>query len=136
VTAFRFMFRARPLEVHDGDTVRLSLDRGLDGTETPEWIRLGGPGKGSPLNVYAPELHEPGGIECRDFAQMWLDLTARGSSGRWPLLVETWKTRGDESKVTLGRYLGDVIDLDGNSLNLAVAAFVAEHGHGGGTGAP
>jgi hypothetical protein len=133
---FRFIFRARLLEVHDGDTVKLSLDRGLDGTETPEWIRLGGPGVRSPLNVYAPELSEPGGIECQHFAAAWLAVhDALPSASGWPLVVETWKTSGDLSKTTLGRYLGNVTDAaTGESLNLAVAAFVTARGYGHGVG--
>jgi hypothetical protein len=131
VTAFRFLFRARLLEVHDGDTVRLGLDRGLDGTETPEWIRLGGPGKGSPLNVYAPELAEPGGTDCRAFVQSWLSPYRFDA---WPFVVETWKTSGDLSKITLGRYLGHVTDSAGVSLNDAVSAFVRERGYGPGAG--
>jgi hypothetical protein len=129
---FRFIFRARLLSVQDGDTVKLSLDRGLDGTETPEWIRLGGPGARSPLNVYAPELSEPGGIACRTFIEGWLFNHSVGV--RWPLIVETWKTSGDLSKLTLGRYLGNVTDTNGASLNLAVAAFVESNGYGHGVG--
>lgn len=132
---FRFIFRARLVDLHDGDTVRLSLDRGLDGTETPEWIRLGGPSSTSALNVYAPELSDNGGASCRGFTQIWLDDRARAARVRWPFMVETWKTSGDVSKLTLGRYLGNVTDAaTGESLNLAVAAYVKAQGYGGGIG--
>lgn len=128
---FRFVFRARLVEVHDGDTVRLSLDRGLDATETPEWIRLGGPTSASALNVYAPELGDLGGRECEGAARSWLEAR----EGAWPLVVETWKTRNDTSKVTLGRYIGAVSDATtGESLNLVMSAYVKAHGYGGGIG--
>lgn len=134
--AFRFVARARLLEVHDGDTVRLGIDRGLDGTTTPTWIRLGGPVAASPLNVYAPELADVGGIDCGRFTDAWLDEHGEHSPrAGWPFVIETWKTRGDEPKKTLGRYLGEVTcAASGESLNVAVAAYVKAKGYGGGTG--
>lgn len=114
--------RAQVLDVHDGDTLTALTDVGGGITWTIN-VRL--------LGVFAPELKEPGGPETRQFVLDWIAK----QPGKWPVVVTTARTKTDKDALTFDRYLGTVTSLDGtDSLNLAVMAFVAEHGYGGGTG--
>lgn len=131
--AWRWLWRAQtpdpadvPEVVHDGDTVTLQLDRGLDGTQTHVRLRLN--------SVKAPELNEPGGEDCRAEADRWLQ---QHGGGRWPLEVETYRTSTDYySKTTLERYVADVRSATtGESLNEHMTAYITAHGYGGGIGA-
>jgi len=115
--------RAKILDVHDGDTVTVLADSGRGITE--EYVvRM--------LGVWAPELRQPGGVECRQFVVDWL---ARQGPVKWPVVVTTARTSTDREVTTFGRYVATITSLDGtDNLNLAVMGFVAEHGYGGGTG--
>lgn len=140
---FEWRWRARlaphadvddPLGVHDGDTLTLELDRGLDGTRTLATLRLGGPTAGSDLWVDAPELEQPGGHDARLEVVRW--LLAHHTDERWPYRVQTWRTRTDRSsKATLARYIAHVTTPDGASLNREIRAWLATtsypHGIGG-----
>ena len=127
---FRWLFRARlpdpadvPDPVHDGDTITLLLDRGLDGSKTDTPLRL--------RRVFAPELAQRGGSECRAEAQHWL---AQHSSTRWPLVVETYRTSTDlHSKATLARYVAEVTS-GSDSLNDYLIDYVRARGYDRGTG--
>lgn len=120
------LWRVAVIETHDGDTVRLGVDRGIE--ESATWnVRLKG--------VFAPELTQPGGPECRSVVMAWLTNHSDGSA--WPFLLETFRTpRSDTEVMTLSRYVGRITAADGSCLNDVVQAFIAAQGYGGGIGAP
>jgi endonuclease YncB( thermonuclease family) len=114
--------RARIPENHDGDTVTVVLDQGFGDTKTIK-VRL--------AKVYAPELAQPGGPETTAFVHDWL---AQRSSGSWPFVCTTVRTRTDVETTTLGRYVA-YITCGAESLNDAITDFIAANGYGGGIGA-
>lgn len=112
-------WRARLDEVHDGDSLRLTMDTGFDNT-TRKWLRL--------RAVFAPELKQRGGPSTRDFVQKWLWQHGKGLDSPWPLEVDTYRTSGGNDVKTLDRYLAEVrCAHDGSSLNAALGTFLAEH---------
>lgn len=121
-------YRAALIEVHDGDTIIALIDQGLSGRQE-EPLRL--------LNVWAPELSQPGGAETTEFVRGWLAAVDRDR--RWPLEVWTVPTvRKVEptERRTLARYEATVLNIATRaSLNEAVRVFLAGHPEwGGGTG--
>ena len=121
-------WRVRPLSgIHDGDTMRVYVDKGGINETRETWdIRLKG--------VFAPELSQPGGPECRDFVIQW--VAAHGDGTDWPLGLETFQTpRSDKPVTTLSRYVGVITAADGACLNADVVAFIQANGYGGGIGA-
>lgn len=117
--------RAEYLENHDGDTVKMTLDQGYDDTKTLS-VRL--------LGVFAPELSQVGGQECRGFVSEWFAARLRGP--RWNFVVTTARMKVvDHEQKTLDRYVGTITSLDGtDNLNLDVMAFIVARGYGGGVG--
>ena len=113
--------RARIPENHDGDTITAELDQGFGDTKTIT-VRLAG--------VFAPELKQPGGPETTAFVHDW--VTSR-SSGSWPFVCTTVRTRTDHEVETLGRYVA-YITCGAESLNDAITEFIAARGYGGGIG--
>lgn len=117
-------FRARLIEVHDGDSIFIECDLGFYARIQVE-IRLDG--------VHAPELTQTGGIESREYVKGW--LTAHSASDRtWPLWVEIVATTTFEPgmRMSFVRYVGTVWAFDqqnqhGLDLNAAANAFLAEH---------
>ena len=117
-------WRIRPTETHDGDTIAAVVDRGDDDLSV-WWVRLKG--------VFAPELSQPGGPECRAFVMAW--LADHGDGTDWPLMLETFRTpRSDVDVKTLSRQVGVVTAADGANLNTDVQAFITAQGYGGGIG--
>lgn len=117
-------YRAQVTDVHDGDTITVLLDTGFNNRRMETALRL--------LDVFAPELSQPGGPETRDFVQTWV---AARSAPQWPFVCITARIKSDAHEVTtFGRYVG-ILLADGESLNDAVTAFVTANGYGGGTGA-
>lgn len=118
------LWRASVVDTHDGDTVRLLVDRGAD-DESQWWVRLKG--------VFAPELTQTGGPETRAFVVQWLQDNGDGTP--WPYLLETFRTpRSDVDVTTLSRLVGVVTAANGKSLNADVQAFVTAQGYPGGVG--
>ena len=117
-------WRVRLLGVHDGDTILVQVDRGDD--DQSVWsIRL--------KDVFAPELSQTGGPECRAFVAKWLDAEADGTD--WPFILETFRTtRSDVTVSTLGRLVGVVTAASGACLNADVQAFITTSGFPGGIG--
>ena len=112
-------WRARLDDVHDGDTVRLIMDTGFD-TTTRKWLRL--------RDVPAPELVQNGGLLSETFVCNWLGDHFHYVRNTWPWVVRTYRTKGDNDVVTLGRYVADVECAHcGDSLNVAVTAFLKAH---------
>lgn len=118
------LWRVRVVDVHDGDTVTVFVDRGHDDAST--WhIRL--------RDVFAPELSQAGGPETRAFVLAW--VTDNGDGTDWPFQLETFRTpRSDVDVTTLSRYVGVITSATGQCLNTDVQTFVTQHGYGGGTG--
>lgn len=121
--------RSAYLTNYDGDTVTYESDLGRHIRHEAD-VRL--------LGVFAPELRQPGGAECRQFVRSWHETRVRGR--RWPFLVVTalvWAGDPDraEAKKTLDRYVATVTCIETNEvLNLAVAEFIRANGYTGGTG--
>ncbi len=114
--------------IHDGDTLRLELDRGFDDRSVRD-LRLYG--------VYAPELSQPGGQDTRDFVLGWLRAHhAEVRDAGWPLAVDTLRVRDNShEQTTLARYLGIVYSADRMCcLNDDITAYVQEQGYTGGIG--
>jgi hypothetical protein len=116
-------------DVHDGDTITVHLDQGLDQCHTIN-LRL--------LGVFAAELNKPGGKEVRSFVTNWFDKRPSTLAGPWPLTCYTAKTKGGKEVKTLGRWVGDIHDdKTGESLCLAIMAWLVENpSSAGGTGKP
>jgi endonuclease YncB( thermonuclease family) len=112
-----------PNPVYDGDTLWLCTDQG-DWYRKVRDIRL--------ENVFAPELKQVGGPECRRFVIDWL---ARYGFGRWPYSVDTLQTSTGNDIRTFNRYVCQVWNSDRTeSLNLAVTEYIRQNGYPGGTG--
>lgn len=118
-------FRDYPVQqvtdVHDGDTLSVHLDLGVDECHTIK-LRL--------LGVFAAELGAPGGLDAKRFVVDW--FTAHPGA----CTVYTAKTARGHEASTLGRWVGDVHhDVTGESLCVAAMAWLAEHpASAGGTG--
>lgn len=121
MTPLRWTYHARLPSLgkahYDGDTVRLELDTGFSHFAVQR-LRL--------VDVWAPERGQPGSEECSAYVLKWLTDQAR-EGGAWPFVVETFRTSGDNDKVTLGRYLAEVWSFTGQSLNDAVSELVEAH---------
>lgn len=115
-------FRAKLIEVEDGDTVRLLIDNAF-GSRQEESIRL--------LDVYAPEKNQPGGPETKKFVEDWF-VTFMYAELKWPLWVQTLpnnRSPEPDQKRTFTRYVGNVYVMipEWRSVNAAVINFLAQH---------
>ena len=109
--------------VHDGDTLWLETDQG-DWYRKVRDIRL--------KDVFAPELKQPGGPECRRFLADWL---FRWDRWPWPFIVRTYRTSTGRDLLTFNRYVSVVYSRDlASCLNTEIQAFVTDNGYPGGTG--
>ncbi len=116
IPAFRWLSRAQVIGVHDGDTITVRSDRGLDQFHDPMRLRL--------LDVWAPEVtgvERPAGLASRAYVEQWLaDAEAHG--GKWPLLVETFVLR-DRPLKTFDRFVAMVWRVsDGAHLNTDIVS--------------
>jgi endonuclease YncB( thermonuclease family) len=94
-------------DIHDGDTLTVRVEMGLETQRTIN-VRL--------YAASAPELDEDGGDAATEALRGWL------GAAQEPLTLVTVLTRTGNQRMTLGRYLGDIVDADGSSL----CAFVRE----------
>lgn len=112
-------YRAQVQRFIDGDTLVLTLDQGFSGRQE-EAIRL--------VGVSAPELDEPGGVECAAFTVGWVSSLP---VLRWPLHVITVPNTLPEptERKTITRYLGHVYDFSDETrcLNSDLATFLRLH---------
>jgi hypothetical protein len=94
------------LEVHDGDTVRLSIDNGF-GSRAVEWIRL--------QDVWCPELSAPGGPLARDITAAWFNEHAPAGL----VTVTTYRVTPLELRFrqSFTRYIGVICAPDQAELN-------------------
>lgn len=118
--------RIKPLGNHDGDTVKVIVDRGGPNETREIWdIRL--------KDVFAPEVGQPGGHECQVFVARWLITHTDGSD--WPFILETFRTpKSDALDMTFKRFVGIIRDQYSYSLNFAIQEYITENGWGGGIG--
>jgi hypothetical protein len=107
--------------VHDGDTITVHLDLGLDECHTAR-VRL--------LNVFAAEANAPGGAAARAEVVAWF------TAHRSPFTLYTYLSKLGNERNTLGRWVGDVHDADDASLCTSMGLWLLEHPEsGGGIGA-
>lgn len=103
-------YRASLIRVSDGDTVRLLVDLGFLVRAQVD-VRL--------LNVWAPEMNQPGGQEARNFTEIWFG--AQWVLNKvWPVMVTTQVTTATEptQRVSFTRYIGEIWPIGGGeSLN-------------------
>lgn len=110
--------RAEYLSNNDGDTVKVVLDQGFGDTKLVS-VRL--------LGVYAPELSQPGGPECKKFVETWFEKHSTDKA-RWGFIVTT-------SQLDFNTFVGVITDraIESN-LNAELAEFIHANGYGGGSG--
>ena len=106
-------YRARAERIVDGDTLYMTLDRGMHESVVCD-LRI--------LGVNAPEMHGAtldAALQARDYVSGWVvEHGAHAASGPqlalplWPLFVHTTKTD------SFGRYLAAVLCGAGHSLGL------------------
>ncbi len=89
-----YEYRAKVTKVHDGDTVTVSIDLGLDVILVDKSLRLNG--------INAPEMNTPQG----KVAQKFLENILLGKD----VLVKTYKDKTEK----YGRYLADVAVISGD----------------------
>ncbi len=75
-------YKSKCIRVIDGDTIVVNIDLGLGVSLNDQRIRL--------LDVYAPELRDPFGYECKEYLESLLEnnvlqiaIQKRGKYGRW-----------------------------------------------------
>jgi hypothetical protein len=119
--------RASITSIHDGDTVAVLLDQGFGDLKEAMKIRLFG--------VFAPELKEVGGPECKDFVDTWVNKYT--GSVRFPFIVTTLRGPKSGKEISsLERYVAVIETMDhSHNLNTEVQAFITASGFGGGVGA-
>lgn len=108
----------------DGDTVLMLVDLGMD-VRAEQSIRLAG--------VWAPELHQPHGLEAAAFTRLSFEEvaerhTARGS--RWPFVVRTEPNTTVEhgERRSFTRYIGTIFAADTREcLNNTIMLYLADH---------
>lgn len=106
-------------EVHDGDTVKVICDTGLDQVATV-WIRLV---EEDGTGVYAPESWQPGGREATEELRRLL--------GEKPFVrVTTVKmTKTHDEKMTFARYLGSLELPDGRDAGEEMNRWLTDNGY-------
>lgn len=111
------------LDLHDGDTIYVHIDLGVDECDEIH-LRL--------MGVFAQELKKPGGAEARQAVVDWFAVRAKH-----PMKVWTAMTKNNNEIQSLGRWVGDVEDVTtGEHLCVAMMAWLLEHPESaGGTGA-
>jgi micrococcal nuclease len=100
----QWVWRARCINVVDGDTIDVEIDAGFKSVRT-ERIRL--------LGVNTPEMKKPtyaAGQAAKGFTTSWIELSSIPVDS-WPLIIQTHKSDA------FGRYLADVWNHHGEHLN-------------------
>ena len=104
-----YRYRAKVLDVVDGDTIYFAIDMGLETTRIID-VRLYG--------INCPELHDiPVGPWAKTYTQEWL---AQHATPEGWLLVQTIKDKAGtkDKKEKYGRYLAIVYDGESGMLCL------------------
>lgn len=121
---------------HDGDTVRVIVDQGFGNLkDIQDGLRL--------KDVFAPELHQEGGMDTRDFVAKWFrDHEANSIEdiitgfALWPFILRTEMTKhNSRERMSFGRYIGTIWSSnDPITLNEAINAYVISKGYPRGIG--
>lgn len=117
---FNFRFRAKCLEVIDGDTLHLYIDTGFHKYEE-QHVRL--------LGVNTPELHDKDPFKreaaqaAKEFTKATVAEWAAKSTDGWPLYLESYK--GD----SFGRWLCTVWPSS-HLLAVDLSTLIIQNGHG------
>lgn len=119
--------RAKFVSNHDGDTVTVVLDQGFGDTKQIN-VRLFG--------VFAPELKQKGGKECKDFTANWFAREDDSVAPEWNIIVTTIRDKsGNNEDMSFARYVGIITSLDGSrNLNHDIQEFIMSRLYSGGTG--
>ena len=99
IPTMRWVSRAQPVSVHDGDTLTVRYDRWFDQYQQPMALRL--------LDVWAPEVtgtERVAGEMARAYVESWI---SQALGPKWPLLVETFERR-DKVLKTFDRFVARV----------------------------
>lgn len=104
---------ATVLDVHDGDTITVDADRGLETHRNPIALRL--------HDASCPELKQAGGEAAH---ARTLELCPPGST----VLIRTFKTKSGRERETLGRYVADIYYRAGAAWVSLAETLIAE-GH-------
>lgn len=121
--SYKFNNRARVDKLHDGDTTLFQLDLHY-GASHFVWIRY--------LNVTAPELKDPGGIETAGFVADWFVNHAAHWPGKWPWYINSYgpdlAPKEVTQRTTLARFIGTIqcMGCEAN-LNEEVNTFLGLH---------
>ncbi|HXI15989.1 MAG TPA: hypothetical protein VNM48_06435 [Chloroflexota bacterium] len=114
IPTMRWISRAQPLSVYDGDTLTVRYDRWFDQFQEPMALRL--------LDVWAPEItgdERAAGEAARTYVRSWID---QALGPRWPLLVETFALK-DRPVKTFDRFVARVWRvIDDQCLNEDIVA--------------
>ena len=106
-----YIYAAKVISVHDGDTLRVRVDCGF-GIESTVWIRM--------EDVFAPELRQAMGVLCRDNLRELLPIGA-------PVVIQTRLLKFDGVTARFAqsfiRYIGVVYSGEVN-INAAMAEFI------------
>lgn len=94
------------LQVHDGDTVTLSIDFGFDLVQKSRKFRFYGPDPDGKHGMNAPELNTERGVAARDYLTGLLPVGAA-------VILRTVKDRTEK----FGRYLAVLYLPDGRNVN-------------------
>ena len=98
----------------DGDSFYVRLDHGsFPNTRSEDTIEV------RVLDLWCPELDEPGGPEAADFTTSVMRQAAK-------IVVQTFRTKGDKGKGSFARTIGDVWVDDERLADVVVGA---HHGH-------
>lgn len=100
--------------VLDGDTWDLLVDQGFRDYQRPR-IRAVHIDAAEVFSARRGSAEYRAGIEQRDFARDWMADAVDAHDGDWPLVLRTRRKRG-----SFDRWLGEVFDRDGNSLERAL----------------
>lgn len=111
-----YEYRAKVIDVVDGDTLRLAVDLGCD-TTLKMTVRLWG--------INCPEMSTQGGAAAKDFAINWLirEVGYLNDPNYW-VILRTVK----DKKEKYGRYLGVVYGSEG-AYGVSLNTALAEAGH-------
>ena len=98
-----YVYRARLLNVVDGDTVDLEIDLGFRITREVR-VRLKGVDTAETYGVRKESEEYAAGMEQKQLTEAWLRRGMSEGDGEYPLRVRTWK----DATGKFGRYLADL----------------------------
>jgi hypothetical protein len=118
-------YRGAIVRIVDGDSLVILADTGFNGRQE-EHIRL--------LDVHAPEMSEPGGLDTFGYVSEWCERLPLGV--RWPIVINTLPNTSSEpvERRSFIRYLATVREADWlpkdgpvRRLNDDIRGFLAAH---------